>query len=125
MSHEYHGWMVLAASQEDWSSKEFDDAFRRVRDLVEELNLEMGHDASMPAPNTFPQMVYFKGSDTEAIQPVFQTVHEIIRIFAKTYGEVVFFDDRDDRNRWWDFSAVIRYRVEDGRATEEHLRSTP
>jgi hypothetical protein len=64
-------------------------------------------------------MVYFKGSDVESIQPVIQVLREIVQVFDESFGEVVFFDDHGDRNRWWDFSAVVRYRIDGGHVVEE------
>lgn len=109
MSVEYHGWVVLATSQDDWSDTDFEQSDRRVSDLLRDLSPENGHDPEMPESQILPQMVHLKGSGAESVVPVHQVLEQIGQIFDKAYGELVVFDDQGDQNRWWDFSAVNRY----------------
>jgi hypothetical protein len=115
MSIDYHGWIVLATSKDDWCDNDFDESFRRVSEAIQTLNVEDGHDPVMPKWKLLPQMVYCKGSEVDSITPVLRVVQEIGLIFDRAYGELLVFDDLGDQNHRWDFSLATRYRLTDGK----------
>ena len=63
MSIEYHGWIVLATSQEDWSDGDFEKVYNRVTEVVKRLCADMGHEASLPDSDVMPRVLYLKGID--------------------------------------------------------------
>jgi hypothetical protein len=119
MAIEYHGWIVLATSQDTWCDGDFEEAVRRVGTALKPLSPELGHDSVMPDAVVLPQMVYLKGSEADSLAPVLSVAREIGSIFDRAYGEILAFDDRGDQQRRWDFSHATRYRLAEGKLTGE------
>jgi hypothetical protein len=118
MAIEYHGWIVLAASQEAWSDGDFEEAVRQARDVLEPLSRQLEHDPLMPDAVKLPQMVYLKGCEADSLAPVLNAAREIGSIFDRAYGEILAFDDRGDQRRCWDFSLATRYRLTEGKLVD-------
>ena len=111
---EYHGWVALASSHQDWSYSDFDEGFCQVSSLLQRLSPEDGHDCIMPAGEVLPKVAYFKGADVASLAPVLDAVQEIVRIFDLAYGELVAFDNRGDQNASFAVALADRYRLEHG-----------
>lgn len=118
MAIEYHGWIVLATSQEAWCDGDFDEAVRQVGEVLEPLNQELGHDPLMPDAVRLPQMVYLKGCEADSLASVLNAAREIGSIFDRAYGEILAFDDRGDQRSCWDFSLATRYRLAEGKLVD-------
>lgn len=117
MGIEYHGWVALATSHDDWCNADFAEGFRRVRESLQRLVAENGHDPVMPDWRALPQMVYAKGNEAESAAPVLHVIQEVGAVFDKAYGELVVFDDKGDQNAHFDLALADRYRLIDGGVT--------
>lgn len=118
MSIEYHGWVALATSCQDWSDGDFEESFARVRDAIQALAPEQGHDPVMPRSELLPQMLYFSGYEADSIAPVLDVIREIAAVFDRAYGELVACN-QPASSVGWDFSFVTRYRLVGGQLTRE------
>ena len=113
MSIEYHGWIVLATSQGDWSDDDFANGYERVAQAVERLCSDQGHEPLLPDCSVLPRVLYLKGSQVEEFDLVFQAIEEVGAVFDRAYGELtVLMEDGPDSR--WSSSAVSRYFLVDG-----------
>ena len=122
MHIEYHGWIALATSHDDWCNGDLADAFGRVEEALEQLRPEDGQEARMPDCDLLPKVVYLKGSEAESLDAVLRVLQETCTIFDRAYGELTVFRVEDPNDRWA-FSRVTRYPVVDGRITEVNGKS--
>jgi hypothetical protein len=73
----------------------------------------------MPDSEILPRVAYLRGCDSESASPAVRLLDQIGEIFDRSYGELVVFDDRGNESEPWDFSATIRYRLVEGKLTNE------
>ena len=114
MGVEYHGWVALATSQDDWNDGDFEEGFHRVRELLRDLVVENGHEPLMPDGTLLPQMIYLKGSQAGSLAPVLHILQEITAVFDKSYGELAVFDDSGGQSHCFDSAIATRYRLVGG-----------
>ena len=114
MTIEYHGWVALATSQENWSDGDFEEACQQVSKVIRSLCPEQGHDPSMPDCQNVPQMVYLKGIAVESKAPVIRVLEQIGAVFDRAYGEIVIFKGNGD-HQYPDWSRITRYRLDSGK----------
>jgi hypothetical protein len=123
MGIEYHGWVALATSHDDWCDSDLEEGFRRVEERLQRLVVENGHDPVMPAWRVLPRMVYFKGNEAESVAPVLHVRQEVAAVFDKAYGELVAFDNKDGQDIRFDLALADRYRLVDGEVMIVALRN--
>lgn len=121
MSIEYHGWIVLATSQDDWDDGDFENAFCRVEGMLERLCPEEGHEALLADCAILPKVVYLKGVEVDSIDVVTNTLAEIGLVFDRAYGELAVLEETD-RDECWSPSHIIRYLLVDGELADGDRR---
>ncbi len=114
MSVEYHGWIALATSREDWDDGDLAEAYERVRRVLPLLNPEEGHWAIMTDAAVLPRMVYLNGFDVDSLDAPKKLVKEIAAVFDRAYGEVGALE-MPSLSAPWTPSSVDRYAVVDGK----------
>ncbi len=117
MSIDYHGWIVLATSHDDWSDGDFENSCERVAQAIAALSPDAGHEPVLPGAELLPRVLYLKGSQVESIDIVLRVIEQVGALFDRAYGELAVFEE-DGLCGWWDSSAVTRYLVVDGRLTD-------
>jgi hypothetical protein len=88
MSIEYHGWVVLATSQDNWGDDDFENGYEGVVQAVERLRSDEGHEPLLPDCDVLPRVLYLKGSQVESLDLVFQAIEEVGALFDRAYGEL-------------------------------------
>jgi hypothetical protein len=111
MTMEYHGWVVLATSQDEWSDGDFEEAVRQVEQVIRTLRPEDGHDPAMPEGELLPRVVYLKGIGVASENTALQVLRKIGEVMDRSYGEIVVFDDE----RGTPLNGGRRFYLEDGR----------
>ena len=117
MSTEYHGWVALATSHDNWADSDFEEADRRVIASLRQLEAEDGHEAVLPDGMLLPRVVYFKGRDVKSLDSMLRVLQEIATAFDRAYGEVAAFDNNGDQDAHFDLALATRYRLFEGKVT--------
>jgi hypothetical protein len=107
MRFEYHGWVALAASQEDWSDSDFEDAFQQVAKVLTQLRPDEGHEPLLADCDLLPRMLYLKGVEVKSLDVVFQVIETVGRLFDRAYGELSVIEG--ELSARWDSSTVVHY----------------
>jgi len=116
MSIEYHGWVVLATSQDDWSDDDFENGYEGVAEVIERLCPDEGHEPLLPDCDVLPRVLYLKGSQVESLDLVFRAMEEVGALFDRAYGELTVLKE-GDLDSCWDSSVVRRCFLVDGKLT--------
>ena len=116
MSIEYHGWVVLATSQDDWTDDDFESGYDQVGQAAASLPRDAGHEAVLPGCEVLPRVLYLKGSQVDSLDPVLRAMEQVGALFDRAYGELTVFDE-DGLSSRWDSSAVTRHFLTDGKLT--------
>lgn len=117
MSIEYHGWVVLATSQEDWSDDDFESGYDQAAQAAASLPRDAGHEAVLPGCEVWPKVLYLKGSQVDSLDPALRAMEQVGVLFDRAYGELTAFDE-DGLTSRWDCLALTRYCLIDGRLTQ-------
>jgi len=112
---EYHGWIVLASSQDDWDDGDFERAFRQTGQLLNDLSAKEGHRAQITDGAIFPRMVHLGGYDVRSIDLPIRIIKSIAKVFDKAYGELASSDGTADA---WNASHVKRQLLTNGELEE-------
>jgi hypothetical protein len=114
MSIEYHGWIVLATSREDWDDGDFADAFDRVRRLLAAMSEESGQCGNM-TEQTLPMTVYLSGYGIESSDDAVRLLKSVSQIFDRSCGELAVYDLASGS---WCPSRATRIVLSDGQVRE-------
>ncbi|HOI54377.1 MAG TPA: hypothetical protein PLP01_03940 [Phycisphaerae bacterium] len=88
MSIEYHGWIALATSRDDWDDGDLQEAYSKVEQLLSQVNPEEGHWAVLTDSRMLPRMVYLNCTDTDSVTVPAALMKDIAAVFDKAYGEL-------------------------------------
>lgn len=113
MSIEYHGWIVLATSHENWDDGDLDQAYSQVGQLLARADPEEGHWALLTDARMLPRMVYLNCIDADSISIPADIIKGIAVVFDRAYGELVVFSG-PSLDVWWTHSSVERYILAEG-----------
>jgi hypothetical protein len=122
MSIEYHGWVVLATSQDDWSDDAFESGYGQVAQAAASLPRDAGHEAVLPDCEVLPRVLYLKGNQVGSLDPVLRAMQQVGGLFDRAYGELAIFEE-DRLSSRWDSSVVTRYFLTDGKLTHGRRES--
>jgi hypothetical protein len=117
MSIEYHGWIALATSRQDWSDGDFEDGFQQVAKALVQLRPDEGHEPLMEDCELLPRIVYLKGMGAKSLDLVFRVIETVGCTFDRAYGELSAMEH--DLRAPWNSSLVSRYLVINGALREE------
>jgi hypothetical protein len=118
MSIEYHGWVVLATSQGDWSDGDFDGGYGQVSKAIASLSHDAGHEPALPDCDVLPKVLYLKGFGVESLDPVFRVIEEVGSLFDRSYGEIAVWEEGCPSNRGGS-PFVTRYFLTNGKLTHD------
>jgi len=114
MGIEYHGWIALATSQDDWDDGDFENGYEAVMQALEHLYLAQGHEPLLPDCAVLPRVLYLKGSEVESLDLVFRVIEEVGAIFGRAYGELTVLEEGEPDGCRGP-SVASRYSLVDGR----------
>ena len=104
---QYHGWIVLATSADDWDDGMWEEAIDKVRQLLVQLSPEKGHSGLVPPSDMGWQLVYLDGLTVDSIAPPLEVMTKIVKVCDASFGELVVLHGPDAP------SVIERYRLAD------------
>jgi hypothetical protein len=109
---EYHGWIVLASSHDEWADDDWGRALANVAERVSEFATENGHAVTVTEPTNSMQTLSLHGLTDEPPDRVLQLVEFIVSVLDSSYGEMIIAPAVR-----FDWSAARRYRLSNGKLT--------
>jgi hypothetical protein len=107
---EYHGWIVLASSRDDWADDEFRRAFSEIDQYIKDFGLEGGHSMGVAEAAGYMHTLFFHGLTLDAPERLYQLMEFVSGVFDAAYGELVL-----AQGRRFDWTTARRYRLSEGR----------
>lgn len=114
MSTEYHGWIALATSRDDWDDGDLEEAYSKVERLLSRLNPEGGHWALLTDSGMLPRMVYLNCFDADSVTVPEELMKEVAIVFDRAYGELAVFN-APTPDALWHPAGVRRYVLAEGK----------
>lgn len=109
---EYHGWIVLASSRDDWADDDFQRAFSEIDEYIKDFGLEGGHSMGVAEAGGYMHTLSFHGLTLDAPERLHQLMEFVSRVFDAAYGELMI-----AQGGRFDWPTARRYRLSEGRVT--------
>ena len=108
---EYHGWVTLCCTNQNWADDE-DAARRNIEHEIARFSIEDGHWISFAETTESMQTLQLSGYTGQEIDPVLRLLEFVGKVVPDAYGELVMIEDAHP-----DLSAASRYRLAAGRVS--------
>jgi len=108
MSIEYHAWIALATSHEEWDDGDLEQGYSQVEQMLARADAEEGHWGLLTDSSMLPRLVYLNCIDADSITNPLDLMADIAVVFDRAYGELAAFN-APTLDVWWNPAGVERY----------------
>jgi hypothetical protein len=107
---EYHGWIVLASSRNEWADDDWDHAWSAIDDQIKGFGPEDGHAVTVTEPTNAMRTLSFHGLTEDAPERLLRLMEFVAGVLDASYGELII-----TPGAGFDWRTARRYRLSGGR----------